>query len=344
MHRLTALLAAGAAVLAVAACGGDDDQGDTTTSEPTTVAPGGDVPGEIVGVHWLFDGYYTVGGLQPLPVADSGAGITIAADGTVAIDTGCNQGSGVATFDGDQVQFGPITVTEKACADDLMQIERMLLGQLAERVHWGLGDHTLSLTPVNVSDSGLRFHDAANPPADDTTTTTTEPTTTEPTTTEPTTTEPTGPTTTPAGDAVPAEIAGVDWVLDGYITIAGLQRLPITDTVAGMTIAADGSVTLDGGCNQGSATATFDGELLQLHDIVATAKACADQGLMQLEQMMFGQLAEPQYWYVADGTLQLTAARISDTGLHFHDATKPPADGPTGDSGATGDPAATSGT
>jgi heat shock protein HslJ len=305
-------------VIALAACGGDDESGTTSTEPTTTDAPAGGVPAEIVDVHWIFDGYYTVGGLQPLPVTDTGAGLTIAADGTVAIDTGCNQGSAMAAFDGDQLQIGPITVTERACDDDIMRIEQMLLGQLEERQHWGAGDGTLSLTPVNISDSGLHFHDAANPPAED------------PTDTIPTTAPIDSTTTVPPGSGdVPKEIAGVRWIFDGYYTVGGLQPLPTSGTGAGLTIERDGTVTLHGGCNQGSATATFDGQLLQVGDITSTLMACADD-VMQIEQMLFGQLEEQQYWYVEDGALQLTAARISDTGLHFHDATKPPLDG-TGD-------------
>jgi heat shock protein HslJ len=335
MHRLTSLVAtAAAAVLALAACGGDDARTDTTATRPSdttpsTDSPGGNVPAEIAGVHWIFDGFYTVGGLQPLPVTDSGAGLTITADGTVTIDTGCNQGSGMATFEGDRVRVSPITVTEKACLDaHLMQIERMLLGALEDEKSWGAGDGRLTLSTPRVSDNGLRFHDAANPPTDNTTVPPTDGTDATPATTEPTD-RPT--TVAPSDTAVPAELVGVEWLLDGHFTIGGLQPLPATGTGAGLTIAADGTVTLHGGCNQGSATATFDDEQVQFSDIIATAKACTDEGVMQVEQMLFGQLAEPQHWYVEGRTLQLTAVNVSDTGLHFRDASKPPADDASGD-------------
>jgi heat shock protein HslJ len=329
MHRPTALIVAAVTVLALAACGGDDEQSDTTATRPSdttpsTESPGGAVPDEIAGVRWVFDGHYTVGGLQPLPVTDSGAGLTIEADGTVAIDTGCNQGSAMATFDDDVLEVGPIAVTKKACTDeDIMQIEQMLLGQLEEPQTWSVGDGNLSLTARNISDTGLHFHDAAMPPPTDTTV--------PPTTTVPTT--PTEPSTTvaPGEGAVPAEIAGVDWLLDGYYTAGGLEPLPVTGTGAGLRIEADGRVTLNGGCNQGSATVTFDAELVQFSDIISTAKACLDEGVMEVEQMLFGQLQEPQYWYVEGRTLQLTAVNIDDVGLHFHDAAKPPADDATGD-------------
>jgi heat shock protein HslJ len=320
MHRLTALVAA--AVLALGACGGDDGQSETTATRPstpsdTTVPPEGDaVPAEIAGVHWIFDGYFTVGGLQPLPVTDSGAGLTIESDGTVALDTGCNQGSAMATFEGELLQIGPITVTEKACDEDITQIEQMLLGQLEEQQYWSVGEGDLSLTAARISDTGLHFHDAVNPPADGS---------------DPTTTTPNdSPSTVPPGSSdVPKEIAGVRWILDGYYTVGGLQPLPASGTGAGLTIESDGTVTLAGGCNQGSATATFDGQLLQLSGITSTLRACADD-VMQVEQMLFGQLEEQQYWNVVDNSLRLTAAQISDTGLHFHNAAEPPADG-TGD-------------
>ena len=37
--------------------------------------------------------------------------------GSVAVDTGCNTGSGTYTVAGDAVTFGPIATTRMACAD-----------------------------------------------------------------------------------------------------------------------------------------------------------------------------------------------------------------------------------
>lgn len=307
MHRPTSLLAiATVAVLVVAACGGDDDQGDTTapqtsapvTTEPATTppAPGGDaVPAELVGVTWVFDGYFTVGGLQPLPVADSGAGLTFQADGTVLVDTGCNQGSAPVTFAGDTLQVGPITVTEKACLDEgVTQIEQMLLGQLTEEQSWFTDGSQLNLFAARISDTGMSFHDAENPPADDTTTTT---------------------VAGPSGDAVPEELAGIRWTLVGTDVAGDVQSVPNPND-AGFTITTDGRIEVDTGCNRGSGTATFAGDLLVVGPVATTRMACVDEVAAATERVLLDHLDHgEQRWAVADGELRLTATGQTDTVL-----------------------------
>lgn len=307
MHRPTCLLvAATAAALVLAACGGDDAPSDTTattpstpvTTDPTTTAPapGGDaVPADLLGVTWVFDGYFTVGGLQPLPVADSGAGLTFQDDGTVLVDTGCNQGSGTVTFTGDTLQVGPIAVTEKACLDDdVMQIEQMLLGQLQEEQSWSTDGSQLNLYAARISDTGMSFHDASNPPADDTTTTT---------------------VAGPGGDAVPEELAGVRWTLVGTDVAGDVQSVPNPND-AGFTITTDGRIEVDTGCNRGSGTATFAGDLLVVGPVATTRMACVDEVAADTERLLLDHLGlGEQRWSVADGELRMTATAQTDTVL-----------------------------
>ena len=46
---------------------------------------------------------------------DSTASITIADDGTVAVNTGCNTGSGSVEVTDTTLTFGPIRITKMAC-------------------------------------------------------------------------------------------------------------------------------------------------------------------------------------------------------------------------------------
>lgn len=104
----------------------------------------------------MLDGTFTVGGLQPVP-GGSGAGITIRANGTMEIDTGCNTGSADVSFRGENSMIvGPLTLTEKACTgDEGMEAEMVFV--LSERITWSVTGDVLALTPTDVSDTGLHL-------------------------------------------------------------------------------------------------------------------------------------------------------------------------------------------
>ena len=68
----------------------------------------------IVGPTWLVHTLIEGDAASSVP-AGVVAGLEFAADGTVQVRTGCNEGSGTWTMDGDRIRFGPIVTTKKAC-------------------------------------------------------------------------------------------------------------------------------------------------------------------------------------------------------------------------------------
>jgi putative lipoprotein len=57
-------------------------------------------------------------------IDDAQSTLTIAADGTVNGNSGCNGFGGTATIEGDKVTFGPMVGTLMACAEAIMDQER----------------------------------------------------------------------------------------------------------------------------------------------------------------------------------------------------------------------------
>ena len=137
--------------------------------------------------------------------------------------------------------------------------------------------------------------------------------------TAPVTTEPPTPSA-----PVPPELVGTTWVLESRITVGGLQPFP-TGHGAGMTFAADGTVTVNTGCNSGGGTAVFraDGSFT-VESLVLTQRACADADVHAMEEGMLAVLAEPLNDSVQDlggaaggTTLTIYPLTVTDTGLHF---------------------------
>lgn len=126
-----------------------------------------------------------------------------------------------------------------------------------------------------------------------------------------------GSTELPTSDDVPTDLAGVSWMLDGHITVAGLQLYP-AGTGAGVTFNDDATLDVDTGCNTGTAPVTFEGEYTVLiGPLTMTEMACTDADNTTIEQGLLFVLAEPLTWSVHDGVMTLIPQTISDTGLHF---------------------------
>jgi heat shock protein HslJ len=88
-------------------------------------------------------GTVTTDAVSSVP-AGAEASLTIT-DGTVAVDTGCNVGSGGVEVGEDTLTFGPIAVTERACADEIMQLEAAVLAVLQGEVSYEVDGTSLSL-------------------------------------------------------------------------------------------------------------------------------------------------------------------------------------------------------
>lgn len=72
--------------------------------------------------------------------------LTFAADGSMAVDTSCNTGTGPYELDGEAIAIGPVAVTERACTDPqgVMRQEARILAALDQA-------DTLEVTPERLT-------------------------------------------------------------------------------------------------------------------------------------------------------------------------------------------------
>ena len=181
MHRFVSRLSAVlvTAVLAVG-CGSSVDQrsasptqrsspSSPTTTGPTTTGPTTTGPtttdlvnavdpavlAPLLNRFWSAEANITLGGLQQVPTG-TGAGFSIAADGTMMIKTGCNMGSAHVTFErGDQLVVGPLTLTTLPCSSTAGNVETTIVFILGQRNSWDIVDGKLKLIPLGITDVGL---------------------------------------------------------------------------------------------------------------------------------------------------------------------------------------------
>ena len=92
----------------------------------------------LEGTTWNVEGLVSNDAVSSIPAG--GRVPTLRFEGgTVAVDTGCNTGSGAYTTSGTDVTFGPIALTRMAClGDDIAQTEQAILD--GPHRHGGLGD------------------------------------------------------------------------------------------------------------------------------------------------------------------------------------------------------------
>lgn len=67
--------------------------------------------------------------------------LTVAADGTVSGNSGCNGFGGTATIEGDKVEFGPLAGTLMACAEAVMDQERKFYDALERTAAFGIDEN-----------------------------------------------------------------------------------------------------------------------------------------------------------------------------------------------------------
>jgi heat shock protein HslJ len=101
-------------------------------------------PAALVGTTWTVTGTVANEGVSSVPV-DSTASITIADDGTVAVNTGCNSGSGSVEVGDDTLTFGPIATTLMACPPEQTALETSVLSVLQGEVAYEIDGSNLSL-------------------------------------------------------------------------------------------------------------------------------------------------------------------------------------------------------
>jgi heat shock protein HslJ len=116
----------------------------TFTGDDATITLEEIEPAALVDTTWVVTGTVANQAVRTVPM-DSTASITIADDGTVAVDTGCNTGSGDVEIGDDTLTFGPIATTLRACADEIAQLEANVLEVLQGEVDYEISANTLSL-------------------------------------------------------------------------------------------------------------------------------------------------------------------------------------------------------
>lgn len=131
----------------------------TLTGQDTTITLNELQPSELVDTNWMLTGTVANQGVSSVPM-DSTASIIIAPDGTVAVDTGCNTGSGSIEITDTTLVIGPLATTMRACADELNALEASVLAVLQGEVTYEINGTNLSLRVGEDADEiGLELTD-----------------------------------------------------------------------------------------------------------------------------------------------------------------------------------------
>ena len=96
---------------------------------------------------WLLDSYVT--GSTTTAIAPGVQRPTLQFDattGTVAVEAGCNTGSGSYIVAGDQITFGPLAMTMRACIGESATVETAVLAVLTGTATAQIADGVLTLT------------------------------------------------------------------------------------------------------------------------------------------------------------------------------------------------------
>ena len=101
-------------------------------------------PAALVGTTWTVTGTVANEAVSSVPM-DSTASITIADDGTVAVNTGCNTGSGSVEVGDDTLTFGPIAITKMACPPEQTALETSVLAVVQGEVAYEIDGSNMSL-------------------------------------------------------------------------------------------------------------------------------------------------------------------------------------------------------
>lgn len=122
-----------------------DDTTLTITGDDATITFAEVEDAPLVGTTWVVSGTVANEAVASVP-ADAVASITIDDAGAVAVETGCNMGSGTVEVGDDTLTFGAIAVTERACADEAInELEAAVLQTLQGEVRYEIDGTSLSL-------------------------------------------------------------------------------------------------------------------------------------------------------------------------------------------------------
>ena len=112
-----------------------------------------DAGAALVGPTWTLDS--TVSGSTVTAVPAGAGPSTLVFDGTaVAVDTGCNTGSGGYTVSGDQLTFGPMAMTLRLCGEPADSLEMNIVSVLQGTTTYSVDGTTLT---ISAGDTGLMY-------------------------------------------------------------------------------------------------------------------------------------------------------------------------------------------
>lgn len=109
----------------------------------------------IEGTHWLLDGIVSGNVVSSVPAGVT-ASISLVA-GRVDVEAGCNTGTGTVEVTADELIFGPIGLTRKACEPGAMAVEQAVTGVLAMTAGYTIEADVLTIKAGN---AGLLFRAA----------------------------------------------------------------------------------------------------------------------------------------------------------------------------------------
>ena len=111
----------------------------------------------LVGPTWSLTSIISGDAVSSVPVGVSAA-ITFNADGTFAMDDGCNSGGGKYVVDGDAIHFSEVVTTDMACGGAAGQVEQAVLAVLSpDAITFAIDAYSLTFM---AGDTGLQFSNA----------------------------------------------------------------------------------------------------------------------------------------------------------------------------------------
>ena len=197
--------------------------------------------------------------------------VTFNADGMVAVQLDCNQGSAEYTVDGSRLAFGPVATTMMACPADSQDAE--FGADLAEVNSYVMEDGHLYLA-MKLDSGIMEFAPMAEMPAAE-----------------------------PSEAEMSNDLAGTSWQWEQSIYEGNMMLLVNDPSRYTITFNADGTVAVMLDCNRGNGSYVVDGSNLTFGPIASTRMACPPDS----QDAAFSEdLAAVASFVLADGNLHLT--------------------------------------
>ncbi|WP_084531867.1 META domain-containing protein [Nocardia miyunensis] len=194
-------------------------------------------------------------------------------DGRVSADAGCNSSSGPVTFDGSALRVSRMATTMMACIGDRSGADGWQTALLQSAPKWSLSGSTLTLTGHDVTVT-LRDKRVLHPDL---------------------------------------PLTGTTWVVTTLLRQEGQVRSQALDAARPtLTIAPDGQVSGNAGCNRMTGTAEISGSAVTFH--LATTRMMCAPDVMQVEQQVLEALNGTTEATVDSDTLTIHN-RADDNGL-----------------------------